>query len=151
MVDRTNTNPYLALGVRPFINCSSVRTLHSGSLMLPEVRPRSRSRRERFVNLDELMEAAGARIAELTGAEWGLVTCGSAAALTLATAACVAGNDPAKILRLPFTDGWPNRVIDAAQPPLRLRPRDPHASARISSSATTRPTSPPRWQAATPP
>jgi seryl-tRNA(Sec) selenium transferase len=40
-----------------------------------------------------------------------MVTCGSAAALTLATTACVAGNDPAKILRLPFTDGWVNRVI----------------------------------------
>ena len=53
------------------------------------------------------MEAASRRIAELTGAEWGIVTCGSAAALTLATAACVAGNDPVKMLRLPFTDGWP--------------------------------------------
>ena len=57
------------------------------------------------------MEAASRRIAELTGAEPGIVTCGSAAALTLATAACVAGNDPVKIMRLPFTDGLPNRVI----------------------------------------
>ena len=57
------------------------------------------------------MEGASRRIAELTGAEWGIVTCGSAAALTLATTACVAGNDPVKMLRLPFTDGWVNRVI----------------------------------------
>jgi hypothetical protein len=34
----SNENPYLALGVRPFINCASVRTNHSGSVMLPEVR-----------------------------------------------------------------------------------------------------------------
>ena len=106
-----NTNPYLALGVRPFINCASVRTLHSGSLMLPEVRAAVAQASRQFVNMEELMEAAGHRIAELTGAEWGLVTCGSAAALTLATAACVAGNDPVKILRLPETDGWVNRVI----------------------------------------
>ena len=106
-----NTNPYLALGVRPFINCASVRTLHSGSLMLPEVRAAVAQASRQFVNMEELMEAAGRRIAELTGAEWGLVTCGSAAALTLATAACVAGNDPVKILRLPATDGWVNRVI----------------------------------------
>ena len=33
-----NANPYLALGVRPFINCCSVRTMHGGSLMLPQVR-----------------------------------------------------------------------------------------------------------------
>ena len=106
-----NTNPYLALGVRPFINCASVRTAHSGSLMLPEVRAAVAQASRQFVSLDELMEGAMMRIAELTGSECGIVTCGSAAALTLATTACVAGNDPAKILRLPFTDGWVNRVI----------------------------------------
>jgi L-seryl-tRNA(Ser) seleniumtransferase len=57
------------------------------------------------------MEAAGRRLAELTGAEWGIVTCGSAAAVALGTAACVAGNDPVKMLRLPFTEGMVNRVI----------------------------------------
>ena len=106
-----NANPYLALGVRPFINCASVRTAHSGSLMLPEVRAAIAQASRQFVSLDELMEGAGHRIAELTGAPWGIVTCGSAAALTLATAACVAGNDPVKMVRLPFTDGWANRVI----------------------------------------
>jgi uncharacterized pyridoxal phosphate-dependent enzyme len=106
-----NANPYRALGVRPFINCCSVRTMHGGSLMLPEVRAAIDAASRQFVNLDELMEAAGSRIAELTGAEWGIVTCGSAAAVALGTAACVAGNDPVKMLRLPFTDGMVNRVI----------------------------------------
>src|SRR6266851_487163 len=107
----SNANPYLALGVRPFINCCSVRTMHGGSLMLPQVRTAIDAASRQFVNLDELMEAAGRRIAELTGAEWGIVTCGSAAAVALGTAACVAGNDPARMLRLPFTDGMVNRVI----------------------------------------
>ncbi len=106
-----NTNPYLALGVRPFINCCSVRTMHGGSLMLPQVREAMAAASRWFVNLDELMEAAGKRLAELTGAEWGIVTCGSAAAVALGTAACVAGNDPVKMLRLPFTEGMVNRVI----------------------------------------
>ena len=106
-----NANPYLALGVRPFINCCSVRTVQGGSLMLPQVRAAMAEASRHFVNLDELMEAAGQRLAELTGAEWGIVTCGSAAAVALATAACVAGNDPEKMLRLPFTDGMVNRVI----------------------------------------
>jgi D-glucosaminate-6-phosphate ammonia-lyase len=106
-----NADPYLQIGVRPFINCCSVRTMHGGSLMLPEVRAAMAAASRRYVNLDELMEAAGRRIAELTGAEWGIVTCGSAAALALATAACVAGNDPVRILRLPFTEGWTRRVI----------------------------------------
>ena len=113
MPDRieSNANPYLALGVRPFINCCSVRTMHGGSLMLPRLRAAMDAASRQFVNLDELMEAAGKRLAELTGAEWGLVTCGSAAAVALASAACIAGNDPVRMLRLPFTDGWVNRVI----------------------------------------
>src|SRR4051812_35923551 len=104
-------NPYSKLGVRPFINCCSVRTMHGGSLMLPQVRAAIDAASRHFVNLDELMEAAGRRIAELTGTEWGIVTCGSAAAVALGTAACVAGNDPVKMVRLPFTDGMINRVI----------------------------------------
>ncbi len=113
MPERTESNadPYLALGVRPFINCCSVRTMHGGSLMLPQVRAAMDQASRQFVNLDELMEAAGRRLAELTGAEWGIVTCGSAAAVALASAACIAGNDPVRMLRLPFTDGWVNRVI----------------------------------------
>jgi L-seryl-tRNA(Ser) seleniumtransferase len=106
-----NANPYLVLGVRTFINCCSVRTMHGGSLMLPRVRDAMAEASRHFVNLDELMEAAGQRLAELTGAEWGIVTCGSAAAVALGTAACVAGNDPVKMLRLPFTEGMVNRVI----------------------------------------
>jgi seryl-tRNA(Sec) selenium transferase len=74
MVERTerNANPYIALGVRPFINCCSVRTMHGGSLMLPQVRAAMDQASRQFVNLDELMEAAGRRLAELTGAEWGI-------------------------------------------------------------------------------
>jgi D-glucosaminate-6-phosphate ammonia-lyase len=106
-----NANPYLMLGVRPFINCCSVRTMHGGSLMLPQVREAMAEASRWFVNLDELMDAAGKWLAELTGAEWGIVTCGSAAAVALGTAACVAGNDPVKMLRLPFTEGMVNRVI----------------------------------------
>ena len=102
----SNINPYLALGVRPFINCCSVRTLHGGSLMLPQVRDAMAAASHQFVNLDELMEAAGRRLAELTGAEWGIVTCGSAAAVALAAAACVAGNDPIKILACLSARAW---------------------------------------------
>ena len=106
-----DANPYLALGVRPFINCCSVRTMHGGSLMLPQVRAAMAEASRWGVNLDELMDAAGRRLAELTGAEWGIVTCGSAAAVALGTAACVAGNDPLKMLRLPFTESMVNRVV----------------------------------------
>ncbi len=108
---RRNDDPYLRLGVRPFINCCSVRTIHGGSLMLPEVKQAMAEAGKRYVNIYELMEQAGERLSELTGAEWGVVTCGSAAAVCLAAAGCVAGNDPEKMLRLPNTEGMKNRVV----------------------------------------
>ena len=105
------TDPYAALGVRSFINCCSTRTVHGGSIMLPEVRARMEEAARRFVNLDELMAGASVRISALTGAEWGIVTCGSAAAIAVATAAAIAGNDPVKMLRLPATDGMAKNVV----------------------------------------
>jgi L-seryl-tRNA(Ser) seleniumtransferase len=53
-----------------------------------------------------LAEAVGARLARLTGAEWGLVTNGCSAGLTLATAACVAGGNPDLHVRLPDLSGF---------------------------------------------
>ena len=48
----------------------------------------------RFVHIDEMINGIGKRLAELTGAEWGIVTSGCAAALAHATTACVAGGNP---------------------------------------------------------
>src|SRR5260370_7102016 len=80
----TNTaNPYRALGVRPFINCCSVRTMHGGSLMLPKVRAAIDAASRQFVNLDELMAAAGRSTAELTGAECVILPFGQAAPAAL--------------------------------------------------------------------
>ncbi len=64
-----------------------------------------------FVNLSELHTAVGKQIAEMLGCEAALVTAGAASALTLATAACVAGKDAEKIRRLPDTSGMKNEVI----------------------------------------
>jgi L-seryl-tRNA(Ser) seleniumtransferase len=63
------------------------------------------------VNLDELMDKVGARIAELLGAESAIVTAGCAAALAHAAAACVAGADPEKMQQLPELTGLKDRMI----------------------------------------
>lgn len=102
---------YRALGVEPVINCAGVRTQHGGSNPAPEVLAAMAAAAEAFVDLDELAEGVGRRLGELTGAEWGIVTSSTAAALSLATAACIAGNDPELMLCLPRTAGIPNRVI----------------------------------------
>jgi L-seryl-tRNA(Ser) seleniumtransferase len=64
-----------------------------------------------FVVIDELNRAVGKKIAEITGAEDGYVTAGSAAAMLLAVAACIAGTDPVKIRKLPNSEGMANEVV----------------------------------------
>src|SRR5262245_24742050 len=103
-------NLYQRIGVRPMINCKGTYTIISGSQSLPEVKRAMEEASRHYVHIDELMEAAGKRLAELTKAEWGMVTAGCAAALTHATSACVAGADPEKMQRLPKAD-WPKREV----------------------------------------
>ena len=97
---------YSAIGVRPIINARGTFTIISGSTMLPEARAAMDAAAQRYVHMDELMDAAGARLAQLTGAEWGMVTCGCSAAITHATAACVAGGNPDLHVRIPDLRGF---------------------------------------------
>jgi len=102
---------YVSIGVRPFINCKGTYTALSGSLMLPEVKAAMIAASEQYVVLDELMDAIGERIAELTGAESGMITAGCNAAQFGASCACVAGADPEKMALLPDTRGMKNEMI----------------------------------------
>jgi L-seryl-tRNA(Ser) seleniumtransferase len=89
------------LGVRPFINAAGTYTALTASLMGPEVLEAIEYGSKKFVQLNELQDAVGRRLAELIGVEAAMVTSGAAAALTLGTAACVAGRNPEWIRRLP--------------------------------------------------
>jgi uncharacterized pyridoxal phosphate-dependent enzyme len=104
-------NVYSRLGVRPFINGRGTWTYLSGSLELPEVREAAEQASKQFVDMFELQRAAGKRLAELSGAESGMVTSGSAGAMASATAACIAGSDPKNIWQLPDTTGLKNEVV----------------------------------------
>ena len=104
-------NVYSRLGIRTLINCRGTWTYLSGSLELPEVRAAQLEAAKYFVNIMEVQQAVGKRLAELTGAESGMVTSGAAGAMASATAACIAGSDPAKIWQLPDTSGLKYEVV----------------------------------------
>jgi L-seryl-tRNA(Ser) seleniumtransferase len=104
-------NVYTRLGLKTIINCRGTWTYLSGSLEFPEVTVAQREASEYFVNMFELQHAASRRLAELTGAEAGMVTSGAAGAMASATAACMAGTDPKNIWQLPDTTGMKNEVI----------------------------------------
>ena len=111
-VARNSTdNIYTRLGVKPLINGRGTWTYLSASLELPEVRAAQEEASQHFVNIFDLQRAVGKRLAELTGAESGMITSGAAGAMAVATAGCIAGTDPDKIWQLPNTDGLKNEVV----------------------------------------
>ncbi|MGO4879847.1 MAG: PLP-dependent transferase [Bryobacteraceae bacterium] len=104
-------NLYESIGVTPMVNCRGTYTIITGSQTLPEVKRAMEAASHAYVQMDELMEAVGRRLAELTQAEWGIVTAGCAAALTHATSACICGGDPEKMQRVPNLTGLKNEVV----------------------------------------
>ena len=102
---------YEELGIRPIINASATLTRLGGSVMPPEVLAAMLDAARQHVNLDELQRRVGERIADLTHNEAAYVCTGAAAGLVLATAACIAGTDPAAINQLPDLTGLKNEVI----------------------------------------
>lgn len=101
------------LGVARRINAAGTLTRLGGSLMAPEVLQAMQEAAQNSVDMAELQTAASAAIARATHAEAGIVTSGAAAALTLATAACLARWDVARMAALPDTQAMPNKVLMA--------------------------------------
>lgn len=99
------------LGVTPLINAGGPNTKHSGSRPRPESIEAMEAMSEVFVDIDELLLAAGKRIAEITGNEAATVTSGASGGLVVQAAAAMAKDDPERISQLPITDGIPNELV----------------------------------------
>lgn len=102
---------YESIGVKPLINSRGTFTIITGSQTLEEVKKAMDEGSRHFVQMDELMDAVGARLAEISGAEWGIVTNGCCAAIAHCTAAAIAGNNPERMQQLPDLTGLKNEVI----------------------------------------
>ena len=110
-IDPLNNPVYARFGVTPVINAGGTHTTHGGSMMRPEVREAMSLAAESFVDLVELKRATGRFVAEITGAEAGMICSGAAGGLVLATAAVMSGTDPEKIAQLPNSTGMKNEIL----------------------------------------
>ncbi len=120
---------YTRLGVRPVINADGSMTLWGGAALSPTVK-RAMDEADSFVEMEELLEKSGERVAELLGVEAAYVTSGCFAALALSTAACMAGLDKDKIGRLPDPTGMKDQVL------IQKRQRHAYDRALTASGAT---------------
>ncbi|CAN5382427.1 hypothetical protein BH23BAC1_BH23BAC1_05250 [soil metagenome] len=103
---KAGPNIFQSIGVEPVINCRGTFTIIGGSIERPEVRAAMDAASQNFIQYDELAEGIGRRLAEITGAEWGMVSAGCAAAMKHFTAACVTGGNPEKLIRIPDLTGF---------------------------------------------
>ena len=99
------------LGLRTFINAAGTYTSMTGSLMPKEVTDAINYGATEYVNLDDLQDKVGERIAELLECEYATVSSGCFGAMSIAMAGVLCGNDTEKVKQLPNTEGWPNEVI----------------------------------------
>jgi uncharacterized pyridoxal phosphate-dependent enzyme len=102
---------YTRLGLRPIINSSGTYTHLGGSLMPEKVVDAMNDAAKHYVPIRDLVTATGEHIARLTGTPGALITTGAAGSIFVGTAACIAGDDPDKMKRLPFTEGMKNEVV----------------------------------------
>src|SRR6266487_3701452 len=101
-----NPNIFESIGGGPIINYHGTFTIIGGSIERPEVRAAMEAASKNFVQYDELADGIGKRLAEITGAEWGMVSAGCAAGMKHVTAACVTGGNPEKLIRIPDLAGF---------------------------------------------
>ena len=97
---------FRTIGVEPIINCRGTFTIIGGSVELPAVQAAIKEAARHFVQYDELAEGVGRRLAEITGAEWGMIPSGCAAGIKHVTAACVTGGNPELLIRIPDLNGF---------------------------------------------
>ena len=98
------------LGVTPVINGVGPVTRLGGLNLSEEIETEIKNSSHLSYRMDELHLAAFDYIAKALNVPGGLVTCGAAAALTMATSVCIAGSDAKRINSLPHVT-WPKRNV----------------------------------------
>ena len=102
---------YASLGLRPVLNFQGPVTTVGAAKMLPEIQSAMAEAARDFAVLEEVKDAVGARIAKMCGTESALVTSGTCGSISLATYACLTGEDTGKVRQLPNLEGMKSEVI----------------------------------------
>jgi L-seryl-tRNA(Ser) seleniumtransferase len=106
-----NRNLFKELGLRTFINCAGPITSMTGCLMPDEVLDTIKASGSQYVDLDNLQDKVGERIAELLDCEYATVSSGCFGAMTIATAGVISGLNQKIVDQLPDTTGLKDEVI----------------------------------------
>ena len=118
------------LGVRSWVNAKNWASLVGGNSIDDRVLSAMEEVAKTFVDMHELFAKADQRVAELCGVEEAHITTGAAAAIELAVAGSMAGNDYGKWMKLPSSEGMRNEVVQARGHHISYTPQWTAAGAR---------------------
>ena len=102
---------YEELGIQPVVNFRGTHTVIGASKIWPEIHEAMAEASRHYVDLEELQDKVGGRLANLIGAPAAMVTTGTAGAMAVGTCACLTGADVKKVQQLPEVAGQKNEVI----------------------------------------
>jgi D-glucosaminate-6-phosphate ammonia-lyase len=99
------------LGITPIINGCGVYTDLGGSILSTEIWSALSQLNETYIDMLELLERSGEKIAALVGAEAARVTPGASAAIALSVAACIVARQGQRGEQLPDITGLKGEII----------------------------------------
>jgi len=102
---------YEKLGIDTYINAHDTYTIYGGSRMSQKTLEAMNQAAASFVDIAQVQQVLGAKIAKMTNNPAAYITNGAAGAITLATAVCMAKGDMYAFSKLPDTAGIANEVI----------------------------------------
>ncbi len=105
------SNGFERLRIKPVINACGIFTDLGGSILSPEIWSAMTELNSFFVDLPDLLDRSGERIAELLGCEAARITPGASAGIALAVAACIVDGRAALGERLPDTSGLRGELV----------------------------------------
>jgi D-glucosaminate-6-phosphate ammonia-lyase len=105
---------FRTFSIRRVINCCGIYTDLGGSVLSPSVWQAVEQLNTAYVRMTDLLDAASALVAKLTGAEAARITPGASAAITLAIGATIARGGGPHSEQLPDTRGLKSEVIIAS-------------------------------------
>lgn len=102
---------YDELGVKKYINAYDTMTMYGSTIMDDDVLKASEDAQKYLVDINELQDKLGKKIAEITHNEAAYVTTGASMGISLCMAACMSEGDMYKLSILPDTSNMKNEVI----------------------------------------
>jgi D-glucosaminate-6-phosphate ammonia-lyase len=105
---------FQTFNIRRVINCCGIYTDLGGSVLSPSVWQAIEQLNTAYVRMTDLLDAASALVAKLTGAEAARITPGASAAITLAVGATITRGSRPHSEQLPDTRGLKSEVIIAS-------------------------------------